>query len=368
MSKRSLYLYILAFCLFVSAGIVRYFMFEEMRQFTRKVERSREVVTALATLSSHFKSAQIYSPSTEHIAENLYRSYRQDMDRVPGELDHLKRLLRDSPEQWYLIDTVDRMIRTHLEVLSGMNLVEMLRSTESWRVGLLYRINIMINQMVVRENRLLAEWRGDLDRSARISDIISFGLNGIALIVIIATFISNLRLSQRGTYLEGFLESVINTSRSGIISYDAVRERGRLVDFRVSFVNQAAENLLGISGTEVQGKQLRDLPSFVRDTGLYERFSRVAEGGAPEELEIRYDRNGQQRWLYILITRRGQGLTVSFHDISTLKDYEARLKETIRELEQSNASLEQYAYAASHDLQEPLRKIQTFGSRLQEAE
>lgn len=44
---------------------------------------------------------------------------------------------------------------------------------------------------------------------------------------------------------------------------------------------------------------------------------------------------------------------------------EAQLAVYAAELERSNYELEHFAYAASHDLQEPLRKIRVFGERLQ---
>lgn len=57
------------------------------------------------------------------------------------------------------------------------------------------------------------------------------------------------------------------------------------------------------------------------------------------------------------------GLIV-LHDITELKQIQHELELRVNDLNRSNIELEQFAYVASHDMQEPLRKIQAFGDRL----
>jgi signal transduction histidine kinase len=53
------------------------------------------------------------------------------------------------------------------------------------------------------------------------------------------------------------------------------------------------------------------------------------------------------------------------HEVDVLQEVNDRLDDQARELERSNRDLEQFAYVASHDLQEPLRKVSSFCQLLQ---
>lgn len=52
-------------------------------------------------------------------------------------------------------------------------------------------------------------------------------------------------------------------------------------------------------------------------------------------------------------------------DLSEVEIYKRELERQVAALNRSNQELEQFAYVASHDLQEPLRKIKAFGERLE---
>lgn len=154
--------------------------------------------------------------------------------------------------------------------------------------------------------------------------------------------------------------------------------------------NQGAEKIKGYTANEIVGKSFKVFYTEEdRKSGLPEKLIDKArrEGRASQE-GWRVRKDGRTFWGSIVITalydRSNEviGFSKVTRDLTARKAAEDKLKnysltlqakneelENVnRELAKMNHELTSFAYISSHDLQEPLRKIQTFASRIVELE
>ncbi len=138
--------------------------------------------------------------------------------------------------------------------------------------------------------------------------------------------------------------------------------------------NPAFQQMLGYTAEELRNLSVLDLtyPADLEDEVRAVRTAISAQPPSYFQSEKRYiHRNGWPIWgrltLSFITDNQGQpryGLAV-VENITEQKRSQEQLKAYAAELERSNRELQDFAYIASHDLQEPLRKIRAFGDRLQ---
>jgi signal transduction histidine kinase len=112
--------------------------------------------------------------------------------------------------------------------------------------------------------------------------------------------------------------------------------------------------LLAVVGYGLRRMVLRpvsDLAAQVREVVAGDTDRRVDVDGPGEIRELGADIDAMRRHI--------------LEDLDEAQEVNRRLDDQARDLERSNRDLEQFAYVASHDLQEPLRKVASFCQLLQ---
>lgn len=164
------------------------------------------------------------------------------------------------------------------------------------------------------------------------------------------------------------LQAVFDASQSGMFTFAPVRnEQGEVIDFRfvitnpnfAAYVAQTPQVLQGALGSTY-------FPGYLHN-GVFDMYKHTYLTGEAQRREVHYNVDGHDLYLDLQSTKIQDEVLVTFTDYTTLKQTQLQLEKLVEDLKRSNANLEEFAHAASHDLKEPIRKIRVFSGSLEES-
>ena len=165
--------------------------------------------------------------------------------------------------------------------------------------------------------------------------------------------------SQRNLF-----DNILKNSSNGISVTEMMRDDdGNIIDAITILANDAAVRFTGLPKDVYLSKTAKELDPNILTSPYGQTCLKTLATGEPSFIQYYLEVSG--RWLELTISKMDDDHLIHiFTDVTPIKEAQLKLERTVEELQRSNENLQEFAYAASHDLKEPIRKIHFFSDRL----
>ena len=144
---------------------------------------------------------------------------------------------------------------------------------------------------------------------------------------LIVVLVEAMRIAvRRGLAAEERFRSAQEVSLDAFVILEPVREKGKIVDFRWTYVNPMADTMRPEGISTLLGRRMLDV--FPDETGadMLQRMERLLETGGPDDVDVRRVIDGEERLIRSSGVRLGGDLAVTFRDVTQERRAAAALR------------------------------------------
>ena len=369
---------------------VSFLSYQDWTAFQRsapQVQHSRALVQQIDRTLSSIREAEsgqrgfLLTGNPEYLD-----AYNAAVNNLPSELSNLRTLV-----------SAEAALRTRVETLSGLISEKLSELRET--VALRQNEGFQAALAVVETNRgkhtmddirkigtdlqnevysgLLQGIRERQQQGANTRLTTAFGAGALFLFLLLATFDIGRTTGERDRLIVDLDAANNRTTASRDLLHTTLTSIGDAVVAtdeagRVTFMNAVAESLTGWTQAQAQGKRLEEVLTLINEetrlavdnpadkalregliVGLANHTILIARDGAERPIDDSAApiRNAQGETI---------GVVLVFRDVTGRRRSEEELLRLNHDLKRTNQDLQQFSYAASHDLKEPLRTVSNY--------